>query len=344
MTQLTRTDYCNQYSKIQLEELLKTNSQSKVGRMLGCSRETVKYMMDYYGIAGTYFKNENITGEYIVKQLNDRQSMVQIVHKCGCNIATLNDKLCTVKDFVKPKILFTKTELFESLQLCDISNQGFTKVVSLGDSNLKDSIVELTKDHKLNSNKITERIYRLAHGYDAKYEAVCSICSDKLKFYTYTLGYGNSEHEICRRCVPSVSVPSRIASTLFDAIYEYYDKNIDCFYFPHNYEYTISVDESVKSTIEPDKITGQSMQFVAYDECGTFEHPDFDNLDTGDKILQKIKDNIAELPEETDYTDYVKDKLNHLQEYWQNYPKPLAGIHLEVNHADEYGRRYRHIR
>ena len=291
MPQITRQDYINKYTKQQIEELLADNSQSKVAKIIGCGREMIKSIMDYHSIPSTYIKNTHITAEDIIQQLSNRKSMIQIAHKYGCEICTLNQKLRKLENYVKPKVQFTKEEIFESIDLCDVNNQGFTKVISVGDPNLVDSIIELTKEHKLYGDKITERLYRLAHGYTAEQHSACSICSGDLKFYTYALGYGSSDHEICRRCIPSISVPSKHASKLFDEIYNYYQNSINCFYFPHNYEYNVKVEPNDKIYFN-NNVSLNSREYVLDFVCGTKVIEYDGHFRHNNREVEDIKDNF----------------------------------------------------
>jgi very-short-patch-repair endonuclease len=128
-----------------------------------------------------------------------------------------------------PTILYSISKLKEIISLYDVNNQGFPKQIINDDINVYNSIIEHTKNHILESDKITEKIYRLLNDYEPKYIPRCKETKEILKFYTISKGYGNSDLNLTRKGFTlsyDFSCHSNVSQKLFWEIYNILDADL----------------------------------------------------------------------------------------------------------------------
>jgi uncharacterized protein DUF559 len=95
-------------------------------------------------------------------------------------------------------------------------SQGIKKAFIM-DPNLTASVEFHTKDHLLESDKFTERVYRLINSFNPDQIQGCIHCKKQLKFYTVTKGYGESENQLCKKCIPCQK--SAVSQRLFKILH-----------------------------------------------------------------------------------------------------------------------------
>ena len=98
-------------------------------------------------------------------------------------------------------------------------SQSISEVIH-HDPSLEKSIEHWTKNHILQSDKVTERIYRILHNFKADEVRACIVENIPLKFYTLKKGYGNSDKQVCYLVNDLPEKVSTSSQKLFDAICE----------------------------------------------------------------------------------------------------------------------------
>jgi len=206
-------------------------------------------LMAHYGIKNEYFVNSK-NKELILSDEFKFLSAKEISDKLNI---TIKEVKYYKKDF--DPILYSQEEVKCKISQgeYDLDSRGFPKTLLNGDINLYNSIIHLTEDHILTSKKITERIYRIINDYDKDYINVCIHCKEPLKFYTYRMGYGNSEANICKNCIMTHSKfgVSMISQKLFGSIYSnlVIGPKDFCKYSDLNGEHIITIDRSIVNKI-----------------------------------------------------------------------------------------------
>jgi very-short-patch-repair endonuclease/AraC-like DNA-binding protein len=210
-------------TKEELMRLYETHSISEIARKLNLYRGHVSDLMKEYGIENKYFQYF-INEDQLIEDLSKLSlKEIEIKH----NIPLQEIKRRKLNKIAIPKIIYSIERIKEILSLYDLNNQGFTKQIIYDDPNVYDSILEYTKDHKLQSNKITERVYRIIHDYAPDYIPTCKETGDILKFYTIEQGYGRSDLNISKRGFFSAyrfNCHSKASQKLFWEIYNSLDE------------------------------------------------------------------------------------------------------------------------
>lgn len=235
-------------SKEELENHLNQLSITKVSKIYNVSRNQISKWMKLHDLKTEYFNNSNIKYE-----IND----IKYDDMSPKELAILFDTEINVVKYYRKKFkkcLYDRNTIIEKIEKYsyDFTNQGATKQIKYDDENLFDSIFELTKDHVLQSNKLTERLYRIVNEYTPEHVDVCKFCNSKLKFYTYNLGYGNSNHKICKSCSHSLNGVSLVSQKLFWKVYNSLDahkKNL-CNFSELNNEKKISISSDDKKALK----------------------------------------------------------------------------------------------
>jgi very-short-patch-repair endonuclease/transcriptional regulator with XRE-family HTH domain len=210
-------------SKEELVQLYKDNSISQIAKKLNCSRKYISNLMSEYGIETTYFRNF-INQDELIEDLSSL-SFKEIEIKYNVPLEEIKRRILNKIEI--PKILYSIERIKEILSMYDLNNQGFTKQIIYDDPNVHNSILEHTKDHKLQSKKITERVYRIIHDYSADYIPKCKETGDVLKFYTIEQGYGRSDLQLSKKGFSlafDFSCHSNISQKLFWEIYNNLDE------------------------------------------------------------------------------------------------------------------------
>lgn len=226
-------------SKNELEVLYQSNSILKISKILNVYRDVVSRWIDEYGIEKTYFK-KNIDNEVLKRELQN----YSIKELCIKYKVAPNEIKRRVKNI--PEKTYTLDKLKRILSLYDIHSKYFARQICNDDSNVCQSIMELSKDHFVQSDKITERIYRLLNNIEPKYISICKKCGIGLKFYTLESGYGNSEHKICHNCITSLCGSSKPSQELFWNLYQQLKNPNNCNFSELNNEKTIYINNKDK--------------------------------------------------------------------------------------------------
>ena len=178
-------------SREELEKLYQSNSILKMSKILKISRDVLSRWIDEYGIEKTYFKN-NIDNKVLEKELY----AYSIKELCIKYNVEPNEIKRRVKNI--PQKTYALDELKKIFSLYDINSKYFARQICNDDNNVYQSIVDLTENHFLQSDKITERIYRLLNNYKSTQKDICRTTKEPLKFYTMSKGYGNSNLKVSK--------------------------------------------------------------------------------------------------------------------------------------------------
>lgn len=273
-------------SKEELIDLYQSNSISKISKILNISREVISKWIDEYHIEKTYFKN-NIDNQILYEELQ----LFPIKELCIKYNIDPNELKRRVKNI--PVKIYNLNEIKNILNLYDINSKYFARQICNDDINVYNSIIELTKDHYLQSNKITERIYRLKNNIKKEEISKCNKCQSHLKFYTFKTGYGNTEHNICRNCIASLSGSSKPSQELFWKLYELLYQPIDCNFAELNNEKTIYINNKDKLFFNNAKLNKKRyhIDFILNDKIieynGDFWHQDKEKEIVKNKFFRK---------------------------------------------------------
>ena len=198
--------------------------------------------VEHYDLKPVYFVNLKHGSKILSEEYVDN-SPKEIAMKLGVGLDVVK---YYKKDF-NSKIYDVAT-IFDKIQKYeyDFNSKLLVSQIKFGDSSLYNSILKHTEDHILQSSKFTERLYRLKHNYDKLQSDTCKHCDSKLRFYTYKLGYGCSENQICVDCISKHCGfgVSAVSQKLFSAVYAKIDmtENDRCRFHQLNGEMTLSVE------------------------------------------------------------------------------------------------------
>lgn len=240
-------------SKDTVIELMKTDSVRKICQDLDISRNIFDNLLRKYDIQNNYMKN------FIDNDLLNEQVKTKSINEL-CKI--YNVRVCEIRRRLKglPSKNFNRDEILHIVNNSDvdISSKGFAKHIKITDERVHDSIMNLTKDHIIQSNKITERLYRIYKEYQCHQIDSCVHCDIPLPFMTYTNGYGSSSNQICKKCHPKHSGfgVSPSSQELFKQVYSKLSLNLNdiCYFNDLNKELHLYVtDDDKKLLIEQSK-------------------------------------------------------------------------------------------
>jgi len=308
----------NKYNILPKDELkkdLETMSVSKVAKKYNIHRGSLTKIIKKYGLGIYYFVNSNIKENINNKEYKDL-SPIELSLIFGTGIETIK---YYKKTFTKKQYdLETIKEKFEKYDY-NLNCRGLVKQIRCTDENVYNSILELTKNHHLQSNKFTERIYRLFNNYTENKIEQCKYCKNSLKFYTYELGYGNSEHNICKICNHSINGVSLISQKLFWSIYNKLDlkEKLFCKFSELNIEKKIYITDKDKYSLPEviDKLNKNcyfidfifNNKIIEFD--GTYYHKDKDKDIAKDKFLNLKGYEVLHI-DELEYKNYPEQILN----------------------------------
>lgn len=302
-------------TKEDLEKDLETMSVSKVAKKYNIHRITLTNIIKKYDLEIDYFVNSNIK-ENINKEEYKDLSPIELSQIFGVEVQTIK---YYKKTFTKKQYdLETIKEKFKEYNY-NFNNRGLVKQIRCTDENVYNSILKLTKNQHLQSNKFTERIYRLFNNYSEDKIEKCKYCKNQLKFYTYELGYGNSEHNICKTCNHSINGVSLISQKLFWSIYKKLDlkEKQFCKFSELNIEKKIYITDKDKYSLPEviDKLNKNcyfidfifNNKIIEFD--GTYYHKDKDKDMAKDKFLNLKGYEVLHI-DELEYKNYPEQILN----------------------------------
>jgi very-short-patch-repair endonuclease len=234
-----KTNELNIPTKDELIELYSSHSISEIGKIYGLHRNRISKLLKEYDIDITYFKN-NIDKELLNSEF-EKYSIKELSIRYNTDTKSIKRRCKYL-----PTIEYDIPRLKSIIKLYDIFNQGFAKQIELDDINVYNSILRHTENHSVESEKITEKIYRLINSFSFDEVNKCRNCENRLKFYTMEMGYGNSKHSICLDCqtiIRGVSIPSQ---QLFWRLYELLRQPKNCHFAELNHEVRIIVTDEDK--------------------------------------------------------------------------------------------------
>lgn len=297
-------------SKELLEQELLKNSVSKIGEKYNIHRSMISKWIKEYNLDIGYFKHIHLRDE-LLKNENIRLSAKQLALKYNVSITTIkkykkefHNNFYSIEE-IKQKIIEYNY---------DLNNNGLVKQIKFDDENLYNSIFEHTKNHKLQSNKFTERLYRILNNIEENIVFLCSNCNtNKLKFYTFINGYGNSEYNLCEQCNNVLNGVSKISQKLFWEIYKELDDKTGCYFHELNYEKRFYIDEnfikqnklSNKKYYKPDFV--YKNKIIEFD--GTFYHTNIEKEIIKDNFFSTIGKEIYHIIDK----EYISNKQVTIQ-------------------------------
>jgi very-short-patch-repair endonuclease/transposase len=299
----------------ELKKDLETMSVSKAAKKYNIHRGSLTKIIKKYGLGIDYSVNLNIK-ENINKEEYKDLSPIELSSIFGVGIETIKYYR---KTFAKKQYdLETIKEKFNKYNF-NFNSKGLIKQIKCSDENLYNSIFELTKNQYLQSNKFTERIYRLFNNYSEDKIEQCKYCKNPLKFYTYELGYGNSGHNICKICNHSINGVSLISQKLFWSIYNLlnFQEKQFCKFSELNIEKKIYITNDDKcKLLEVKNKLNKNCYFIDFifnnkiiEFDGTYYHKDKDKDIAKDKFLNLKGYEVLHI-DELEYKNYPEQILN----------------------------------
>jgi very-short-patch-repair endonuclease len=197
-------------------------SANALSKHFGVSRKTVNRWLREHGIAKTkYFKDKSADIEKLLRSGSFLDAL-----EMGCSKKDLTAYFWS-RAFQPPTTkLLTRAE---TKRRCGLLQKHYSQSISEvihHDPSLEKSIRHWTKNHTLQSDKVTERIYRILHNFKADEVRACVVENIPLKFYTLKKGYGNSDKQVCYLVNDLPEKVSASSQKLFDAICEQLPKEL----------------------------------------------------------------------------------------------------------------------
>jgi len=197
-----------------------------------------------FGIETTYYKK--IDKEKMKELCFSGEPVIYAADKLNCPIryyTTERNRLGWNRK--EPKLFDIKTTKNLCNEIVELYSQGIEKAF-LSDPNLRYSVEYHNKNHFLESDKFTERVYRIIHDYEPQQIDKCKVTNEPLKFYTIKKGYGESELKISKK--GSAYCKSGISQKMFNEIYEKLPKNLQkkCKFSSLNKEFQIRISKKEK--------------------------------------------------------------------------------------------------
>lgn len=273
-------------TKEQLQHDINTFSILKLTKRYNIPRGKIYKLMEEYGVKNNYYKNLDIKEK--IKQESDELSPKDLSLKYNVTTRVVNrfkknfnDKLYSIEE-IKEKI---------KLYNYDISNKGFPKQLFYDDKNLYNSILYHTKNHKVKTDKITEKLYRIVNDLDKDYVQFCSNCNqNELSFLTFEIGYGNSDYKLCGNCNNVLNGVSKLSQTLFWEIYNSLKCAENCFFHELNHEFILNMENDFKLKHTKANKKWYKLDFLFYKKIiefdGIFYHKDKEKDDIADKFFK----------------------------------------------------------
>jgi very-short-patch-repair endonuclease/AraC-like DNA-binding protein len=275
----------NHITKKDLQKLYQTKSISQIAKLYGVHRSTLSNLFDNFEIEKIYFKN-NIDNNVLYEK-SKTLSLKEISIQYAIKIKEIKRRIKNV-----PIKLYNKDRLIKIIMLYDLNSPNFARDIK-EDLNVYNSIIELTKTHFLQSNKITEKVYHLLNNYKNQTTVTCKKCNSTLKFYTLKNGYGNTDHNICRNCISSISGSSKPSQELFWKLYTKLNFPKKCNFSELNNERTLYINQDdILNLIQYKKLNKKRYhidfmlenKIIEYD--GEYWHNDLEKETTKNKFLK----------------------------------------------------------
>ncbi len=246
---LQKEDKSIKIPKKELEILLNKYSVTEICKIRHISKTKLNRWINEYNIDKNYFKNLHI--KEALREEDNKLSAKELSLKYNVTVGVIKQ---FKKNFIS--FIYTIQEIKEKIELYnyDMNNRGFSKQLFHDDKNLYDSIIYHTKHHKLKTNKITEKLYRILNDYDANQINCCTHCNTELNFYTMQIGYGNSDIQICSKCLAKHNGfgVSRVSQKLFWKIFDSLEDKSNCYFNDLNHELKIEITEEDKISYKDD--------------------------------------------------------------------------------------------
>lgn len=240
-------------SKEILEKEIQQYSKLELARRYNVHRSRINKWIEIYGLKKIDTKNYNFKKEILQEEDNLSPKELAIKHNVSVNRIKrvkndFNEKLYSIEE-IKCKI-----KIYDY----DISNRGFPKQLYYDDINLYKSIIHHTKDHRLDTNKITEKLYRILNDFTPKDIICCKFCDKQLSFYNIKSGYGCSEIKICSNCLAKHNGfgVSRVSQKLFWKIYDNLNQENKnkCYFNDLNKEVKIKISNQDKNMLNTEDL------------------------------------------------------------------------------------------
>ena len=284
-------------SKEILEKEIQQYSKLELARRYNVHRSRINKWIEIYGLKKIDTKNYNFKKEILQEEDNLSPKELAIKHNVSVNRIKrvkndFNEKLYSIEE-IKCKI-----KIYDY----DISNRGFPKQLYYDDINLYKSIIHHTKDHILDTNKITEKLYRILNDLDTNFVQYCTNCKkNKLNFVNVNTGYGNSDYKLCGDCNNVLNGVSKISQRLFWSIYNKLPNKNNCYFNELNHEFILHMSEGFKNEHIKANKKYYKLDFVLENKViefdGIYYHNDKEKDMVQDKFLQSKGFLILRIPE-----------------------------------------------
>ena len=281
----------------------------KVVEKYKTTRSALYRWMNEYDLTSNYYTSSDLWDGELDEECNIYLSIKELAIKYNVDTGIIKKyrKTDSLPEF------YTIEKVKELILLYDINGQGFIKQIKLDDVKLLESIEFHTKDHNLQSNKLTEKIYRILNDVECDNIFCCKHCSNGLKFYTLSSGYGG-ENGICMTCLPKhngfgVSI---VSQKMFWGIYDRLQDKSDVYFNDLNHEIKIHMELGDKDKYDllntayyrVDFVKGNSI--IEFD--GSYWHQDKYFDDQKDIFFESKGYKVCRIPE-TEYTKFPTETI-----------------------------------
>lgn len=291
---------------------LKTTSISEMARKYNVDRSKISKYIKKNNIKINYFNDlSSLECNDLIKMLS-QDFIFNIAKIYNVSPYELKRKLKTQNIDIFD-IELDKDIILEKLIEFVNNNPTYEGKTITHEKRLYNYVMNKTKEHILDSDKITERVYRIVNNYSHDQVDKCMFCKDGLKFYTTVLGYGNSNNNLCKKCLPNYMScgVSKVSQELFNTIYNSCDfLNINnTKYSELNGEKTLSIPDDLKNSYTNKHYYNidflHNNKIIEFD--GTYWHNDSNYENAKDDVFRELGFEVLHIDESDYYNDKQKE-------------------------------------
>ena len=300
-------------------EELKVKSVSELAREYNVDRSKISKYIKKNNLSIEYFNPiSSLSHSDLIKEL-ETDFIFNVASKYGVTPYELKRKLkvdnIDIFD-IKLNESVIKNKLIEFVD----TNPTYEGKTITHEKRLYNYVLKETKDHFLESDKVTERVYRIVNDYKHDQIDKCVHCSDNLKFYTTKLGYGNSNNGICIYCLPNYMScgVSKVSQELFEQVFNELDflDETNTKFSNLNGEFTLHIPDELKNEYTNKFYYNLDFKYknkiIEFD--GIYWHDNDDYENAKDDVLKIMEYDILHI-KENDYYNNPQKEINKCIEF-----------------------------
>lgn len=294
---------------------LKTTSISEMARKYNVDRSKISKYIKKNNIKINYFNDlSSLECNDLIKMLS-QDFIFNIAKIYNVSPYELKRKLKTQNIDIFD-IELDKDIIVEKLIEFVNNNPTYEGKTITHEKRLYNYVMNKTKEHILDSDKITERVYRIVNNYSHDQVDKCVHCQNKLKFYTTVLGYGNSDNKICEKCICGYLGigASKSSQELFESVYNHCDflNSNNTHYANLNYEFKVDIDYEKGLIFTDTNKKFYRVDFLYNDKIiefdGEYWHSDDSKETSKDLYLESVGYTVLHIK----HSEYIYDKQKEI--------------------------------